>query len=142
MKDERKTKKQLIGELDSLRQRLTELETNSKGVAAALRESEASKQSILKAAPIGIGLVHNRVLGWVSDHMNKNVKSFKNLPKDESSSDYESMDDSEEDDWAQQLVLRAGGGPKPNKSKASSKKFDRKEAAMLKKKKLASFEKQ
>ena len=70
MKDERKTKKQLIGELDRLRQRHTELETDSKGVAAALRESEASMQSILKAAPIGIGLVHNRVLGWVNDHMN------------------------------------------------------------------------
>jgi PAS domain S-box-containing protein len=71
MKDERKTKKQLIGELDRLRQRHTELETDSKGVAAALRESEASMQSILKTAPIGIGLVHNRVLGWVNDHMNE-----------------------------------------------------------------------
>ncbi|MBT8406087.1 MAG: PAS domain S-box protein, partial [Deltaproteobacteria bacterium] len=71
MKDERKTKKQLIGELDRLRQRHTELETDSKGVAEALRESEASMQSILKAAPIGIGLVHNRVLGWVSDYMNE-----------------------------------------------------------------------
>jgi PAS domain S-box-containing protein len=71
MKDERKTKKQLIGELDSLRQRHIQLETDSKGVAAALRESEASMQSVLKAAPIGIGLVHNRVLGWVNDHMNE-----------------------------------------------------------------------
>ena len=71
MKDERKTKKQLIGELDSLRQRHIQLETDSKGVAAALRASEASMQSILKAAPIGIGLVHNRVLGWVNDHMSE-----------------------------------------------------------------------
>ena len=71
MKDERKTKKQLIGELDRLRHRHTELETDSEGVAAALRESEASMQSILKAAPIGIGLVHNRVLGWINDHMNE-----------------------------------------------------------------------
>jgi PAS domain S-box-containing protein len=47
------------------------LETDSEGVAAALRESEASMQSILKAAPIGIGLVHNRVLGWINDHMNE-----------------------------------------------------------------------
>jgi two-component system sensor histidine kinase HydH len=70
MKDERKTKKQLIGELDKLRQRHSELETDSKGVAEALKESEASMQGILKAAPIGIGLVHNRVLSWVSDHMN------------------------------------------------------------------------
>ncbi len=71
MKDERKTKKQLIGELDTLRQRHTQLETESEGVAAALRESEASMKGIVKAAPIGIGLVHNRVLGWVSDHMNE-----------------------------------------------------------------------
>ena len=71
MKDERKTKKQLIGELDTLRQRHTQLETDSEGVAAALRESEASMKGIVKAAPIGIGLVHNRVLGWVSDHMNE-----------------------------------------------------------------------
>jgi two-component system sensor histidine kinase HydH len=71
MKDERKTKKQLIGELDRLRQRHTELETDSKGVADALKESEASMQSILKAAPMGIGLVQNRVLGWINDHMNE-----------------------------------------------------------------------
>jgi PAS domain S-box-containing protein len=71
MKDERKTKKQLIGELDTLRQRQSQLETDSKEVAEALRESEASMRGILKAAPIGIGLVHERVLGWVNDHMNK-----------------------------------------------------------------------
>jgi PAS domain S-box-containing protein len=71
MKDENKSKKQLIGELDKLRQRHTQLETDSEGVAAALRESEASMQGIVKAAPIGIGLVHNRVLVWVSDHMNE-----------------------------------------------------------------------
>ena len=71
MKDERKTKKQLIGELDTLRQRHSQLETDSKEVAEALKESEASMRGILKAAPIGIGLVHNRVLGWVNDHMNK-----------------------------------------------------------------------
>jgi len=71
MKDENKSKKQLIGELDKLRQLHTQLETDSKGVSAALMESEASMQGILKAAPIGIGLVHNRVLGWVSDHMNE-----------------------------------------------------------------------
>ena len=71
MKDERKTKKQLIGELDTLRQRHSQLETDSREVAEALRESEASMRGILKAAPIGIGLVHNRVLSWVNDHMNK-----------------------------------------------------------------------
>jgi PAS domain-containing protein len=71
MKDERKTKKQLIGELDILRQSHTQLETDSKEVAEALKESEASMRGILKVAPIGIGLVHNRVLGWVNDHMNE-----------------------------------------------------------------------
>jgi two-component system sensor histidine kinase HydH len=71
MKDENKSKKQLIVELDRLRQRHTQLETDSEGVAEALREREASMQGILKAAPIGIGLVHNRVLGWVSDHMHE-----------------------------------------------------------------------
>jgi len=71
MKDENKSKKQLIVELDKLRQRHTQLETDREGVAEALRESEASMKGILKAAPIGIGLVHNRVLGWVSDHMHE-----------------------------------------------------------------------
>ncbi len=49
MKDERKTKKQLIGELDNLRQRHTELETDSKGVAAALSESEKRYRRITEA---------------------------------------------------------------------------------------------
>ena len=49
MKDERKTKKQLIGELDNLRQHHTELETDSKGVAAALRESEKRYRRITEA---------------------------------------------------------------------------------------------
>ena len=49
MKDERKTKKQLIGELDKLRQRHTQLETDSKGVAAALSESEKRYRRITEA---------------------------------------------------------------------------------------------
>jgi len=49
MKDERKTKKQLIGELDNLRQHHTELETDSKGVAAALSESEKRYRRITEA---------------------------------------------------------------------------------------------
>ena len=49
MKDERKTKKQLIGELDNLRQRHTELETDSKGVEAALSESEKRYRRITEA---------------------------------------------------------------------------------------------
>jgi two-component system sensor histidine kinase HydH len=49
MKDERKTKKQLIGELDKLRQRHTQLETDSKGVSAALSESEKRYRRITEA---------------------------------------------------------------------------------------------
>ncbi|MCK4838053.1 MAG: response regulator [Desulfobulbaceae bacterium] len=40
-------------------------------VEVALRESEATLESILMTAPIGIGMVHNRVLIWVSGLMNK-----------------------------------------------------------------------
>jgi len=71
MKDEKKTKKQLINELVELRQRFATLEADSLMVAETLKSKEASIQSILKAAPIGIGLVHNRVLNWVSDHMSE-----------------------------------------------------------------------
>ena len=49
MKDENKSKKQLIGELDKLRQRHTQLETDSKGVAAALSESEKRYRRITEA---------------------------------------------------------------------------------------------
>ena len=63
--------KGLMSELAELHQRIAKLEADSKRVEEALRESEASVKSILKAAPIGIGLVHNRILGWVSDYMNE-----------------------------------------------------------------------
>lgn len=49
MKDENKSKKQLIGELDRLHQRHTQLETDSKGVAAALSESEKRYRRITEA---------------------------------------------------------------------------------------------
>jgi PAS domain S-box-containing protein len=49
MKDENKSKKQLIGDLDGLRQRHTQLETDSKGVAAALSESEKRYRRITEA---------------------------------------------------------------------------------------------
>ena len=71
MKDENKTKKQLIDELVELRQVCGRLETDGLKAAETLKEREASIRSILKAAPIGIGLVHNRVLSWVSDHMSE-----------------------------------------------------------------------
>jgi PAS domain S-box-containing protein len=71
MKDAGKSKKQLVGDLAELRQRIAELETDGKRVGEALRESEAAVKSILAVAPIGIGLVHNRVLVWVSERVNK-----------------------------------------------------------------------
>jgi PAS domain S-box-containing protein len=37
----------------------------------ALRASEATLSSILRAAPIGIGLVNRRVFGWTSDHLSR-----------------------------------------------------------------------
>ena len=73
MNDENKSIDQLSNEVDELRQRLAKLETDSRRVEEALQESRASMKSILKAAPIGIGLVHDRVLHWVSDHMNEMV---------------------------------------------------------------------
>jgi len=71
MKDENKTKKQLINELVELRRLCGRLETDGLKAAETLKEREASIKSILKAAPIGIGLVHNRVLNWLSDHMSE-----------------------------------------------------------------------
>jgi PAS domain S-box-containing protein len=40
-----------------------------KRMEESLLESEAYMKNILKAAPIGIGLVHNRVISWISDPM-------------------------------------------------------------------------
>jgi PAS domain S-box-containing protein len=37
----------------------------------ALRESEGKLKSIFRAAPIGIGLVNNRVLGWTNERLQK-----------------------------------------------------------------------
>ncbi len=40
-----------------------------KQVQEALRKNEALLGSILRAAPIGVGMVHDRVLGWVNEGM-------------------------------------------------------------------------
>ncbi len=40
-----------------------------KAAQEALRKNEALLQSILQAAPIGVGIVHDRVLGWVNEGM-------------------------------------------------------------------------
>ena len=37
----------------------------------ALRKNEALLQGILKAAPIGVGVVHDRVIGWVNEHFSR-----------------------------------------------------------------------
>jgi PAS domain S-box-containing protein len=71
MNDEAKSKQYLITEVGELRQRLTELESDSERVAEALEESKASIKSILKAAPIGIGFIQDRILRWVSGYMSE-----------------------------------------------------------------------
>jgi PAS domain S-box-containing protein len=40
-------------------------------VEKELHDSKTYMESILKAAPVGIGLVHNRVFDWISDRMNE-----------------------------------------------------------------------
>jgi PAS domain S-box-containing protein len=40
-------------------------------VEKELHDSKTYMESILKAAPVGIGLVHNRVFVWISDRMNE-----------------------------------------------------------------------
>ena len=56
MKDEDKTKEQLIDELVKLRQRISELETESKRAENALWESERRYRALFQSLPIGIGL--------------------------------------------------------------------------------------
>ena len=106
------------------------------------REKEKKEVTIAKRLKKIEKLLEKPVGNPLSDHKNKSVKSFKNVPQEDSSS-YESDGGSEEADWQRQLLQRAGK-PKPNKShdKGSGKKFDRKEAELLKKKKLKTFEKQ
>ncbi len=40
-----------------------------KRVQEALRKNEALLGSILQAAPIGVGMVHDRVMAWVNEGM-------------------------------------------------------------------------
>jgi PAS domain S-box-containing protein len=64
MDHENKGKEELAKELNELRQVLSNLEIER-------RESEAYMEAILNAAPVGIGLVKNRVFGWVSHRMSE-----------------------------------------------------------------------
>jgi PAS domain S-box-containing protein len=57
------------GELLEANKQLEREITNREGVEKRLRESEAYIKSLLQAAPIGIGLVKNRVLEWINDQM-------------------------------------------------------------------------
>lgn len=56
MKDEDKTKEQLIDEFVKLRQRIAELETESKQAENALWESERRYRALFQSLPIGIGI--------------------------------------------------------------------------------------
>lgn len=71
MKDGDKTKAQLLKEVAELRRRVTELEDrvclHSK-IEESLKTGEASMKSLLRAVPVGIGLIQNRVFSWVSDN--------------------------------------------------------------------------
>jgi PAS domain S-box-containing protein len=72
MQDKRRTKEDLIREIGELRRRVSTLErAGTKGGKNedALRESEATLKGILRAAPIGIGIVTNRILGWTNDYI-------------------------------------------------------------------------
>ncbi len=78
IKDERKTKKELIDELQDLRSRVAELEAAAAAdparkeehsrVEAALRDREARLSSILRAAPVGIATLRDRVFSGASEH--------------------------------------------------------------------------
>ncbi|MCK5126992.1 MAG: PAS domain S-box protein [candidate division Zixibacteria bacterium] len=52
--------------------------SEQKQVEEELRQSEATLQSLLMAAPVGIGLTHNRKLNWVSDYLTGMVGYLKN----------------------------------------------------------------
>ena len=45
--------------------------TDRRSSEEALRQSEVLLKSIFQAAPVGIGLVYNRILGWTNDQMSR-----------------------------------------------------------------------
>ena len=65
---EQKVKERTSELLDANEQLKREIE-NRKLVEKRLRQSEAYMKGILNAAPVGIGLVHDRVFDWVSPRM-------------------------------------------------------------------------
>ena len=64
MDHENKNNEELVKEVNELRQVLSTMEVER-------RKSEAYMEAILNAAPVGIGLVKNRVFGWVSNRMSE-----------------------------------------------------------------------
>ena len=64
MDHENKNNEELVKEVNELRQVLSTMEVER-------RKSESYMEAILNAAPVGIGLVKNRVFGWVSNRMSE-----------------------------------------------------------------------
>ena len=74
MGDGTDTQASLLQEVKALRERLAQLEkaeTERERIAKELRSSEATLRSVLRAAPVGIGLVSDRVLGWTNDRIHQ-----------------------------------------------------------------------
>jgi len=74
VQDKGRKKEDLVRELEALRKRikkLERLEDDQRATESVLRTSAATLQGILRAAPIGIGIVTNRVLGWTNEHITK-----------------------------------------------------------------------
>jgi PAS domain S-box-containing protein len=70
MKDQSKTKQVLIQELASLKQRIAELEQvkpERRQAEKDIKEQEGKLASIFRVAPVGIGMVINRILQEVND---------------------------------------------------------------------------
>jgi len=74
MRDEEKTRAELLEELAGARGRIEELlsaETRRHKTAEALRQSEATLRSLVLASPIGIGLARERILEWTNDRISR-----------------------------------------------------------------------
>lgn len=72
MKDENKTKEQLINELAEMRQRIAELETSEtkrKHMEQALRESEEKFRGLAEKSLVGIYLIQNGVFKYVNPRL-------------------------------------------------------------------------
>jgi len=70
MKDEKKTKKELISELTDLRRRLIELEGLKQEFEQAnqrLRESEERFRRLVELSPYGIGIASDGVAVFIND---------------------------------------------------------------------------